>query len=298
MLRPRRELFGIIGAAAVAAGAVVGPAAAQAEGETINIGWTAWADAEAVTRLAERILEERMGYNVELTLADIGLQYQGIAEGDLDLMLMSWLPTTHQNYWERVGGQVVDIGPIYTGARLGWVVPAYVPEDQVSSIADLQGEDVAQRFGGRIQGIDPGAGLMQASERALEEYDLGNYELVSASDSAMTAALDRAVRRDEWIVVTGWSPHWMFAKYDLRYLEDPEGVLGGHESIHALARPGFDQDFPEAHAFFARFYVPLEDLEAMMLEADETSFEEAVESYIQNNEARIHYWVTGEIKAS
>ena len=50
----------------------------------------------------------------------------------------------------------------------------------------------------------------------------------------MTAALRRAARRDEWIVVTGWSPHWMFAKWKLRYLEDPKGVLGGLERVHAL----------------------------------------------------------------
>jgi len=269
--------------------------AATAQTKEVNIGWTAWSDAEAVTKLAQRILEDRMGYTVELTMADIGIQYQGVSTGDLDAMLMSWLPITHQNYWQKTATEVVNLGPLYTRARLGWVVPNYIPEDQVSSIADLADPEIADKLGERIQGIDPGAGLMQASERTIEEYGLGDYDLVSASGAAMTAALDRAVRRDEWIVVTGWSPHWKFARWDLRYLEDPKGTLGGLERVHAIARKGLYQDHPEVVEFLTRMYLPLADLEAMMFEANETSYEEAVDNYIANHEARINYWVTGEL---
>src|SRR3546814_9098656 len=97
--------------------------------------------------------------------------------------------------------------------------------------------------------IDPGAGLMRLSKDAVEEYGLDDYELVSASGAAMTAALERAVKRKEWIVVTGWSPHWMFGAHELRYLEDPKGVLGGQEHIDVIARKGFYQDHPEVGAF-------------------------------------------------
>lgn len=285
--------------ALVAAGAVVGTAmmagSAYAADKSVNIGWTAWSDAEAVTKIAKRILEDEMGYEVKLTMADIGIQYQGIASGDLDFMLMSWLPTTHQNYWKEKGLDVVNLGPLYTRARLGWIVPAYVPESEVKTIADLTKDSVREKLSGKIQGIDPGAGLMQASEKAMTEYDLDGYELVSASGAAMTAALGRAVRRDEWIVITGWSPHWKFAKWDLRYLEDPKGVLGGLERVHALARQGLYQDHPEVAEFLTRMYFPLEDLQAVMFEASESSYEEAVDNWIKNNTKRIDYWVTGNI---
>src|SRR3546814_15256256 len=93
----------------------------------------------------------------------------------------------------------------------------------------------------------------------------------------MTAALERAVKREEWIVVTGWSPHWMFGAHDLRYLEDPKGVLGGEEHIDVIARKGFYQDHPEVGAFLARMYLQLEELQALMAAAQETSYEEAIE---------------------
>lgn len=275
-------------------GSVGVPANAQ-DDKSINIGWTAWADAEAVTKMAAQLLEERLGYDVELTLADIAIQYSGVASGDLDVMMMAWLPQTHQDYMEQFAGDVVDLGPLYTGARLGWAVPSYVPEDQLGSIADLQNEEVAEQLGGRIVGIDPGAGLMRLSNQAVEEYDLSDYQLVSSSGAGMTAELDRAVQRDQWIVVTAWNPHWMFSAYDLRYLEDPEGVLAGVEHVDAIARQGFYNDHPEAAAFLARMYLPLDELEEVMFKAQQTSYEEAVAEYIKTHEERVNYWVTGEI---
>lgn len=280
-----------LAAAALLTGALTLPAAAQ---DSVEIGWTAWSDAEFVTKLAARLIEDNYDTTVELTQTDIAPQFQGVAQGDIDVMLMAWLPGTHAEYWDRVGKDVISLGVLYTDAKLGWVVPAYVPEDQLSSIADLTDDAVRDQLGGQIQGIDPGAGLTRLSQEAIESYGL-DYELVLASDAAMTVALDRAIRNEDWIVVTGWSPHWMFGAYDLRYLDDPEGALGGVEHIHAVARKGFVADHPEVAAFLMRMHLPIDELESAMNDAQETSYEEAVDRYIESNPARIQYWLTGEI---
>ena len=271
-------------------------AANAADKPPLRIGWTAWSDAEAVTRLAARVLESRLHQPVQLALLDIGIQYQGLANGDIDAMLMAWLPLTHKPYMDKVCNQVVNLGPLYTGARLGWVVPDYVPQDQLNSIVDLKKAEVARKLQHQIHGIDPGAGLMQASEKTLQAYDLQRYRLISSSGAAMTAALSRAIKRKKWIVVTGWSPHWMFSRWKLRYLEDPKKSLGGRERVHALVRKGFYQDFPvEVTQFLTRMYLPLEELEALMERANDTSYEQAVKEYITNHPRRINYWVTGKL---
>jgi glycine betaine/proline transport system substrate-binding protein len=268
---------------------------AVAAEKTIKIGWTAWSDAEFVTKLAKRILEDEMGYTVELLQTDIAPQYQGLASGDLDVMLMSWQPGTHGDYVEKVCNDVVPLGILYTHARLGWAVPSYIPEDMVSSIEDLKKDEVVEKLDGTITGIDPGAGLTRLSKQAVEDYELDDYELQISSGAGMTAALERAVGRDDWIVVTAWSPHWMFGAYDLRYLEDPKGVLGSFERVVALAREGFYQDDIDAASFISRIQIPIDDLQAAMYDAQESSYEEAVTNYIKNNADRINYWVTGEI---
>jgi glycine betaine/proline transport system substrate-binding protein len=279
---------------AVALSALSARAAAADEHKVIRIGWTAWSDAEAVTNIAKEVLEKRLGYRVELVMTDIGLQYAGVARGNLDVMLMAWLPTTHKAYWDQVSGQVVDLAVLYDNARLGWAVPDYVPETEVSSIADLNRPEVHSKLHGQIQGIDPGAGLMRASERALVDYALTGYSLLSASDAGMIVALDRAIKRHEWIVVTAWSPHWMFARYHVRYLADPKGALGGSEAIHAIARKGFEADFPKASAFLKRFKFTIPELEALMLRAKDTSYHKEAVAYVQTHPQLIDRWVGGD----
>lgn len=284
----RRRFVG--GAAATVALAST-PLGALAQAKPIRIGWTAWSDAEVVTNIAKLVLEQRMGQKVELVMTDVALQYAALQRGQIDLMLMAWLPGTHKSYWEKVKDDVEDLGVLYSDARLGWAVPAEIPVSTVRTIDDLKKPEVQEKLGGRIQGIDAGAGLMKLSEAALKTYGL-DYKLLTASDAAMVSALDRAIQRKQWIVVTTWSPHWMFSQYKLRYLEDPKQALGGSESIHALARKGFSADFPKAAAFVRNMKVPLSDLEAVMLKARDTSAAKEAAAYVASHGDVVNRWIS------
>ena len=263
--------------------------------DQLRIGWTAWADADVISLMAEKLIESHYEQPVERVMADIGIQYDSVARGKLDLMLMAWLPKTHEKYWQKVSDRVLDLGTMYSG-RIGWVVPDYVPKQRISSISDLSDPKVANGFNNTVQGIDPGSGLMQASEKALNIYDLSDLKLISASGAAMTAVLDRAINDDQWVVVTGWTPHWMFARYKLRFLKDPKSAFGGQEGIHAIARLGLDKDHPKVVAFLTRFKLSDGELDAMLLDAQNTSTEKAVNNYIANNKKQIDYWMNGTIK--
>ncbi len=104
-------------AAGIALAAVSG-AAAQS-GKTVKIGWTAWSDAEFVTKLFKSLVEARTDYTVKLQMSAIGVQYQGVANGDLDAMLMAWLPDTHADYYDKFENDVENLGTLYEDARLG-----------------------------------------------------------------------------------------------------------------------------------------------------------------------------------
>ncbi len=260
----------------------------------LRLGWSPWADAEVMSLIAQRVIQQAYNLPVERVMADIGIQYASVARGDLDLMLMAWLPLTHKDYWTRVRDRVLDFGSMYSG-RLGWVVPDYVDASELRSIADLSKPELAARFDNTVQGIDPGSGLNQASEQALVDYNLTDMRLVASSSAAMTAVLDKAIRERRWVVVTSWTPHWMFARYKLRFLEDPQLVFGGVEWIHALGRKGLDRDYPDLAGFLSRFQIPDRELSDLLLMANERSADVAVEDYLDRHPARIRYWTTGMI---
>jgi glycine betaine/proline transport system substrate-binding protein len=265
------------------------PAAGTPAGETtgtIKLGYVQWACAEASVHLAQAVIMDKLGYNATVTPLEAGGLYAGLADGDLDAETTTWLPITHKDYLEQYGAEIDDYGPLYSGARIGLVVPDYV---DIDSIEELNA--VADQFDGRIVGIDGGAGIMTATEQAIADYGL-NFELLESSDMAMTAALADAYMEEEWIVVTGWTPHWKFASYDLKFLEDPQEVYGGAEDIVVMARQGLDADAPEVADFLKNYY--LEDYQlgtVIGAIADGAKPLDAARDWIAENEDVVAGWL-------
>ncbi|MDR5782248.1 glycine betaine ABC transporter substrate-binding protein [Caballeronia sp. LZ065] len=279
VLMPAVVAFGVASAPAMSA-------------EPLKIAVTNWADVLAVANVAKYVLETQLKQPVQFVQADIGIQYQGVARGDLDIMVGGWLPVTHGQYVARYKNDLDDVGIIYTGGKNGWAVPAYVPESQVSSIEDLKKPDVQKQLNGVIQGIEPGGGLMQASEKTIKAYDLSGYHLQSASEAGMLASIQRAYQSKQWIVATVWSPHWLFQKWQMRYLKDPKGTLGGEEQVHAFASKQFAGKFPRADVFFKHLKLDLADVEAIEFEGNSTNdYATAAKKFVDAHPDKLKAWL-------
>ena len=233
---------------------------ALAAGKSVRLAYVEWDCATASSYLVKAVLEDKLGYQTEILPVSAAAMWMAVSTGDVDGLATAWLPVTHADYFEKVKDKVEDLGPLVGGARLGWAVPDYVP---LTSMEELAAN--ADKFKGKVIGIDPGAGLMKLSEKAMTDYNLDKMTLVEGSGATMVAALDDAIRRQEWVVVTAWSPHWMFGRWQLHYLDDPKNSLGEEEFIHTVVRSGLQQDMPEVHAFLDRFhYENANQLETLM----------------------------------
>lgn len=289
----RATLTATLGLAAALVGGSVMPTMAQ-DAKTVKLGFAPWSDAEFVTKLAAKLMTDKLGQKVELVQTDVAPLYQGVSRGDIDAMMMAWLPATHADYYDKVKNRVETLGTVYDGAKLGWVVPTYIPESEIASIEDLKKPDVQKKLSGTIQSIDPGAGLTRLSQQAVKDYALDDYKLQISSEAGMLTTVDRAMRGEKWFVATSWSPHWMFGKYKLRYIDDPKKSLGEAEHVDILASKDFTTENPKAAEFLSRMKVPLDDLEAAMFNAQETSYDEAVAKYIEDHPDQIKAWVGDE----
>ncbi|PLT44503.1 Glycine betaine ABC transport system, glycine betaine-binding protein OpuAC [Paenibacillus pasadenensis] len=153
---------------------------------------------------------------------------------------------------------------------------------------------IGAAVGHKIIGIDPGAGLMAAADRAVTDYGLTDWTLVEGSSAAMAVALDKAVKNEDPIIVTGWTPHWMFAKYDLKYLDDPKKSFGEDEEIRTVARLGLKEDAPSAYAFLDRFEWTDADMAKVMAAVQEGAEPaDAAAAWAEDNAAMIDGWVDG-----
>ena len=217
-------------------------------GKTIKIVYVDWDCAIASSNLVKAVLEENFGYRVELFPVSQDVMWARIASGEADAMVAAWLPDTHAEAYAKVKNQVDVLGKLVSGARLGLAVPDYVP---LRSIDELDAH--ADRFNGRIVGIDAGSGLMRLTSKAMTDYGITQLQLVPGSGASMAANLTDAMFKQEWVVVTAWSPHWMFSRWPMHYLDDPLNSLGKEESIFKVGRDGLKKDHPEAWAFLSKF---------------------------------------------
>lgn len=254
----------------------------------VKIAYVEWACATASSNVVAATLQEKMGYEVELIPVSAAAMWQAVAEGDVDAMVTAWLPVTHKDYYESVKDDVVNLGPLQEGAKLCLVVPDYV---DINSVAEIN--EHAEKFDNRIVGIDPGAGLMKRTEQALKDYNMNKIELMEGSDAVMAAALGDAIDNKEWIVVTGWSPHWMFGRWDVRCLEDPKGTFGGEEYIATIVRKGLDKDMPDVYRFLDNFsWSPAQIGQVMNWNQEDGAdpYENAVR-YINENPEQVESWI-------
>lgn len=275
----------LLGAIALFGAVILGACGDDSSGELgdINLAYVEWDSEIASTHVVGQVLED-MGYDVKLTPLDNAIMWEAVSKGEADAMVAGWLPTSHAAQYERYGKDLVDLGVNLEGAKMGLVVPSYMDVDSI--------EDLSDEAKKTITGIESGAGIMSATEKALETYpNLKNWSVLPSSSGAMTVALDQAIKNKENIIVTGWSPHWKFVKYDLKYLDDPKGIYGGVESIHTFVRKGLEDDAPEAYKMLDAFNWTTEDMESVMLDISEgMSPKKAAEKWIEENKDRVEEW--------
>ncbi|EIK67131.1 ABC transporter, substrate-binding protein, QAT family [Pseudomonas synxantha BG33R] len=277
-----RRLLGAAATLVVAMGSTL----VSADSKTLSIGYVdGWSDSVATTHVAAEVIKQKLGYDVKLQAVATGIMWQGVATGKLDAMLSAWLPVTHGEYWAKNKDKVVDYGPNFKDAKIGLIVPEYV---KAKSIEDLKTDTT---FKNKIVGIDAGSGVMLKTDDAIKQYGL-DYKLQASSGAAMIAELTRAEDKQESIAVTGWVPHWMFAKWKLRFLDDPKGIYGAAETVNSIGSKGLEKKAPEVAAFLKKFqWASKDEIGEVMLAIQEgTKPDAAAKDWVAKHPERVAEW--------
>jgi glycine betaine/proline transport system substrate-binding protein len=262
-----------------------GSGSGDSGGKTITMGYVpSWTDGLSTAYLLDNRLTE-MGYSVKhQEIEEPAALYAGLAKGDIDIYPSAWPEVTHKKYMDKYGDDIDDLDTYYGNAVLTIAVPKYT---KIDSIADLTGN--ADMFGGKIIGIEPGAGLTGVvKDDAMPTYGLDKeYELVTSSTTAMLSELKKATEAEKDIVVTLWRPFWANSAFPVKDLKDPEGAMGKKEGLHFLGKKDFADDFSDAAEFIGgiklddKQYNSLEDL--VVNEYGKGKEADAVKKWLEDN---------------
>lgn len=273
----------IVGAMSTTARAQEGPPPIGEE--KITYAHAPWGTS-AVAFVAIEMLE-RVGYDVEPKLLDTGLAYQALATGNVEIWSNAYLPG-QQEYLNEHGDKLEILAMSYGPVPGGLMVPAYVP---VSSIAELKKPDVRDMFDGKIVGISAGAGVTKQAQRAVEEYGL-DFEVVTSGSSAMATTFKAAYEKEEPVIVTGWCPHHLCAKYDVKFLSDDKDIYQYSQDYHVV-RQGFREDYPRATVVLSRVTLVSSLMSEMLvwMEEEGIDFRAAANRFVDNNPDLVWYWI-------
>ncbi len=280
------------------------PGGALAQDGALKLAYVEWSSEIASANMVQAVLQEELGIPCVITPMTAEEMWQRVADGTQDAMVAAWMPNTHASYYATYADSMEDLGPNLEGAKIGLVVPDVAPGRQtggrgmrnrpyitIDSIEEIN--EHADKFKYRIVGIDPEAGVMARARKAMEAYGLGEMRLIEGSETMMTAELARAIQRKEWIVVTGWKPHWMFGRWTMKFLDDPKNVFGGTEEIRTMVREGLKEDMPEAYRFLNNFYWTPEQMDRVMVwnQMEGADPYQSAMRFIQYNPEVISEWV-------
>lgn len=293
----RKKVVSGIAVCLAAAGLSFSGAAMADDGPLIQLGVPTWPGVTVQSEVAARLLET-MGFETKQTSSSPAFIVSSLRSGQLDIYLGGWMPTEAGLIKPPAKkGEVKIMTTNISNALMGLAVPKYVWDAGVHSVADLN--KFADKFDHKIYAIEPGSGFNVAIKTAIknDRHDLGDWDMIPSSTSAMLVQADRAIENQEWIVFLGWEPHWMNVTYDIKYLK-PVGeptIAGTSSDVLTVANPAMVKKYPEIAQFLKQFQISKDTMSSWILAYGykQKDPEDVAENWIADNPKKVAKWLAG-----
>jgi len=288
---------------------------------TVNFSQSPWVGSAANVAVAKVLLEQKLGYTVDVTEIDEYEQFPALANGDLDATLEVW-PSGHAKDFKKYiesGNGVVDGGPLGVTGQIGWWLPTYMV-DANPALATWEGLKGAEdqfktaESGSAGQLLDGDPSFVTFDQPIADNLGLNLKVVYAGSEAAELTALKTAYAKQEPILMYFWTPHWAQEKYDLTMVQLPdvtpecEQAASDDATKYACAYPqddlykAFNQDLatkaPAAFAFLSAMSYTNDDQNVIGLGiSNGDDPEAAAQKWIDENPETWQAWVDAGLAA-
>ncbi|MGQ0670042.1 MAG: ABC transporter substrate-binding protein [Actinomycetota bacterium] len=301
-----------------------GGGAKPGEGVTVKIAVNPWTGSAANANVAKVLLEQELGYTVEIVEIDEFAQFPALAGGDLDATLEVW-PSGHaEDYATYIegGGGVVDGGKLGVIGNIGWFIPTYLL-DEHPELATWEGlNDNASLFataetGDKGQMLDGDPSFVSYDAEIVENLGLDYEVVVAGSEAALLAELGQAYQNQEPILLYWYTPHWANQQYDMTEVELPAVTEACSDAALNNDGDGYACDYaedvlfkafnaeletraPAAFAFLSgmTYDNPSQEAIAFSIDVDGLSPEDAAQKWVDENQSVWQAWVDAGLAAA
>ncbi len=272
--------------------------AAQAEDASckkIRFADVGWTDIQVTTGVTQVVLEA-LGYAPEIKTLSVPVTYASMKNKDIDVFLGNWMPSMTADIKAYTDDKSVEtIGVNLDNAGYGLVVPKYVADAGVKSLADLSTHK--DKFSGKIYGIEAGndGNRIIGEMIAKAENKLAGYELVESSEAGMLTQAEKAMKKNEWIVFLGWTPHPVMGDMKIAYLDGMGDSGFGAATVSTNVRAGYTAQCPNVGKLLGNLKFNLAMEGAMMAPVlkDGADPKATAQTWLKANPDAVKPWLEG-----
>ncbi|MGI9307548.1 MAG: ABC transporter substrate-binding protein [Gammaproteobacteria bacterium] len=200
---------------------------APALAEAVKIPIHNWSSQIVGAHIVGKILGET-GAEVEYVPADSQAVYQSMCEGDIDLVHEVWQGAFGENFEKVVAeGCVIDAVTHDAKTREEWWYPTYV-EEQCPGLPDWKALNACAEIFATPETAPKGrflagpADWLKNDDKRVKGLGV-DFEVVNAGQAAaLWAELKSASEAKRPIVLFNWTPNFVEALYDGKFIEFPE----------------------------------------------------------------------------
>ena len=255
----------------VAAAAVVGVAMASlafaadpASCKAVRFADVGWTDIQVTTGAASVILEA-LGYEPAVSTLSVPVTMASLKNKDIDVFLGNWMPSMTADIQAYLDDKSIEqVAANLEGAGYGLVVPQYVADAGVKSLADLGANK--DKFSGKIFGIEAGNDGNRIIQTMIDDpkNNMKDFQLVESSEAGMLTEAEKAMKNNEWIIFLGWTPHPIMGEMKIAYLDGMGDSGFGAATVYTIARAGYSTECPNVGALLKNLKFDLAMEGAMM----------------------------------
>lgn len=257
-----------------------------------DVGWT---DIQ-VTTGATQVILEALGYTPEVKTLSVPVTYASLKNKDIDVFLGNWMPSMTADVKAYTDDKSVEtIGVNLENAGYGLVVPQYVADAGVKSLADLGANK--DKFGGKIYGIEAGndGNRIIGEMIAKAENNLKGYNLVESSEAGMLTEAEKAIKDKKWIIFLGWTPHPVMGEMKIAYLDGMGDSGFGAATVSTNVRAGYLALCPNVGTLLKNLKFTLAMEGAMMAPVlkDSADPKATAKAWLKANPDAVKPWLAG-----